>query len=90
MFLAVSTYTAPPDVMSEHRPAHLAFLEELTAAGRLVTAGRQEPPIGGVLVLTGTDPEEVAALVARDPYSVAGVGSYALTRFAAAFGQVRD
>jgi uncharacterized protein YciI len=90
MFLAVSTYAAPPEVMSEHRPAHLDYLEDLTQAGRLVTGGRQDPPVGGVLVLTGTDPEEIAALLARDPYNVAGVASYTVTRFGGLFGQVHD
>jgi len=45
-----STYLQPPDVIGQTRPAHLEFLENEVAAGRLLLAGRKESGAGG-----GTD-----------------------------------
>lgn len=80
-----STYLAAPDVVEQTRPAHLAFLDEEIAAGRLVLAGRQDDGSGGVLVTGDISVEDAADLVDRDPYTKAGVASYDRTSFNGAF-----
>jgi uncharacterized protein YciI len=79
-----STYSQPPDVVAQTRPAHLEFLNEEIAAGRLLLAGRQEDGSGGVLVTGDISTEDAQAIVARDPYTHAGVASYERTSFNAA------
>ena len=80
-----STYLQPPDVVEQTRPAHLEFLKDEIAAGRLLLAGRQEDGSGGVLI-TGDMAEEAAdALVERDPYTQAGVARYERRSFNGAF-----
>ncbi len=80
-----STYLQPPDVVEHTRPAHLEFLEEEIAAGRLVLAGRQEDGSGGVLVTGDMTAEETQDIVDRDPYTAAGAASYERLSFNAAF-----
>jgi len=80
-----STYLQPPDVVEQTRPAHLEFLEEEIAAGRLVLAGRQEDGSGGVLVTGDMTAEETQDIVDRDPYTATGAASYERLSFNAAF-----
>ena len=80
-----STYLQSPDVVEQTRPAHLEFLTKEIAAGRLLLAGRQEDGSGGVLITTDIGAEEADDLVARDPYTRAGVADYERTSFNGAF-----
>lgn len=80
-----STYLAAPDVVEQTRPAHIEFLNEEIAAGRLLLAGRQENGSGGVLVTGDITDEEAQGMVARDPYTAAGVATYERTSFNGAF-----
>ncbi len=79
-----STYLQSPDVVAQTRPAHLEFLQEEIAAGRLLLAGRQEDGSGGVLVTADIDLEEADDMVARDPYTAAGAATYERTSFTTA------
>jgi uncharacterized protein YciI len=80
-----STYLQPPDVVEQTRPAHLEFLADEVAAGRLLLAGRQEDGSGGMLITADLSAEDVEALLARDPYTQAGVANYERTSFNGAF-----
>lgn len=57
----------------QHRPAHLAHLEPLAAAGKLVLAGPFTDGTGSLIVVEADSREEVWAVVARDPYVTNGV-----------------
>jgi uncharacterized protein len=80
-----STYLQAADVVEQTRPAHLEFLNEEIAAGRLLLAGRQENGSGGVLVTGDIGVEEADDMIARDPYTRAGVANYERTSFNGAF-----
>jgi hypothetical protein len=60
-----------------HRPAHLAGLEPLDAAGRLLYAGplvgEAGDPVGSVIVLEAASLDEARSIAARDPYVVEGI-----------------
>ena len=80
-----STYLQSPDVVEKTRPEHLEFLKAEIAAGRLLLAGRQEDGSGGMLITADIGDEEADDLVARDPYTRAGVANYERTTFNGAF-----
>ena len=80
-----STYLQAPDDVEQTRPAHLKFLNEEIAAGRLLLAGRQEDGSGGLLVTADISIEEADDMIARDPYTRAGVTNYERTTFNGAF-----
>jgi len=67
MIVVLLTYV---DDVLPHRAAHIDWLKESLASGRLVTAGRQ-PETGGVLIANGTR-EDVEAWAATDPYQTSG------------------
>ncbi|MES2988663.1 MAG: YciI family protein [Pseudomonadota bacterium] len=65
--------------VSPHRPAHVAWLKQALADGRLVTAGRQ-PETGGVLIANG-ERAEVEAWAATDPFLTSGVATASFVEF---------
>ena len=68
-----TTYTQPVDVVDQTRPAHVAWLHEEVAAGRILLAGRVESATGAVLITGDLTDEEVEDVIARDPYTLAGL-----------------
>jgi uncharacterized protein YciI len=74
--IVLLSYTGDVDAV---RAAHVAWLRESLAAGRLITAGRS-PESGGVLVAKG-DLAEVEAWWQNDPYNVAGVATAKFVAF---------
>jgi len=72
------TYLAPLDQVDAHRDAHIAFLKDLVADGRVILGGRRNPPDGSILVFRGGDSDAVLTAMAKDPYVLAGVVGYEL------------
>ena len=56
-----------------HRPAHLAHLEPLSAAGRVPLAGPFTDGAGSLIVVEAESLGAVWELVGRDPYVVNGI-----------------
>lgn len=69
-------YEKPIEVIDQTRPAHLAWLADEVAAGRLLLAGRQESGAGGVLITGDISTDDAQSMIDRDPYTLAGVVSY--------------
>lgn len=59
---------------------HQTFLDQHYASGRFLASGRRVPRDGGVIFACGSDEEEIAALVATDPFAKAGLAEYELLR----------
>lgn len=75
----ISTYLRPLDEIDAARPAHFAWLDGIEARGLVVTAGRQDPPVGGVVLLDVATETEADAVMAEDPYVLQGLATYAAT-----------
>ncbi|MCV7194816.1 YciI family protein [Mycolicibacterium brumae] len=70
------TYTQPIEVVDQTRPAHIDWVKAQIDAGKLLLAGRQETGAGGILVTSDIEPADVEAMIATDPYLLAGVAEY--------------
>lgn len=90
MYLMISTYLAPLDQVDQAREAHLAFVDDLERAGVLVSAGRQDPPVGGVIILDAATEAEARELMAPDPYLQQGLAEYAATGWKPTRGALAD
>ncbi|MDX1889051.1 YciI family protein [Mycolicibacterium sp. 050158] len=77
------TYVRPADAIDRARPAHLEWLEEEVAAGRLILTGRLESADGGVLITSDLATAEAEDVIARDPYTVQGLVRYERVGFTA-------
>ncbi|WP_213981103.1 YciI family protein [Sphingomonas sp. dw_22] len=63
------------------RPAHIDWLKQGLADGKLLAAGRKVPTTGGLLIARGTI-EDVRAWCASDPFAVQGLADYDFTEVA--------
>jgi uncharacterized protein YciI len=90
VYLMISTYRAPIEQVDEARTAHLAFVDELQRAGVLVSAGRQDPPVGGILLLDVESEARAHELLADDPYVRQGLADYAATGWQPTRGVLAD
>jgi len=81
VYLMISTYLAPLAEVDQLRDAHLAFLDTLQERGLVVSAGRQDPPTGGVVILDVASEAEARAVMADDPYVKANAAEYRATGF---------
>ncbi len=64
------------EVRLANRPAHLAYLEGLGArvrAGGALLADDLQTPVGSMLIFEGGSEADIRAILARDPYALAGL-----------------
>lgn len=88
MYVMISRYLVPLDEVDKARDEHLAFLDGLVKQGKLVIAGRQDPPVGGLVMIEAETEAEARELMAADPYVVRGLAEYAATGFRPSLGRL--
>ncbi|MGX6604505.1 YciI family protein [Micromonosporaceae bacterium Da 78-11] len=86
----ISKYVAPLDEVDQLRDQHLAYIEGLEKRGLVVSAGRQDPPVGGVLLFDVDTEAEALELIADDPYVLQGVAEYTPTGWKPTRGVLKD
>ncbi|MEU4243871.1 YciI family protein [Actinoplanes sp. NPDC026619] len=84
----ISRYLVPLDEVDKAREEHLAFLDGLVQQGKLVVAGRQDPPVGGLVMIDATTEAEALELMAGDPYIQRGLAEYTATGFRPSLGKL--
>lgn len=84
MFILTLTYVAPLEEVDAHVPAHLEWVKAGYASGIFLASGRKVPRTGGFILAKG-DRAQIEALVATDPFMVAGVTTYDITEVWVAF-----
>jgi uncharacterized protein YciI len=90
VYLMISKFLQSIDEVDKSREDHMAFLSGLEERGLVVSAGRQDPATGGVVVL-GVDTEaEAVALMAGDPYVQRGLAAYEPTGWKPTRGVLAD
>lgn len=73
-FFVLEYRYADMDARARVRPDHLAWLQSLLEEGTLVLAGPVGDGSGAMMVLHVASEEDARRVVARDPYTAAGVG----------------
>ncbi|WP_294330614.1 YciI family protein [uncultured Sphingomonas sp.] len=81
MILVLLTYKVDIAQIDALRPAHVDWLKQGVADGRLLVAGRKVPVTGGFFMARGSL-DEVQAWAATDPFATAGAAEYAFIEVA--------
>jgi uncharacterized protein YciI len=81
MLIAISKYLKPLPEVDLHRDEHRKFLKTLLSSNKLVVSGRQNPPVGGVIITQIKSIEEFKKILAEDPFCKAGVSEYTIIEF---------
>lgn len=78
MFLIDVSYTVTIEEIEKLAPAHREFAAAQYRAGKYLMSGRKLPRTGGFILAAVATREELDAIVARDPFILAGVALYAI------------
>jgi uncharacterized protein YciI len=81
LFVVLVHYTAPLTAVDAIRPDHIAHIERYAREGVFHAWGRRDPPAGGVIVAAVPDRATLEAIVAKDPYVLAGVATTEIVSF---------
>jgi len=81
MYVVIIRYTKPLEEVDRARAAHKEFLAKAYDRGLFIVSGRQDPPVGGVIVAREMPREELEAFLKEDGYAKAGVAEYEILRF---------
>jgi len=76
IFVCISQYLVPLDEVDKYLDDHIEWLTRLDQAGRSVVTGRREPPVGGVMIISGDSIVEVRELLSSDPFQKNGCTAY--------------
>ncbi|GAA2652062.1 YciI family protein [Paractinoplanes durhamensis] len=88
MYVLISNYLVPLEEVDKARDEHVAFLDGLLQQGKLVVAGRQDPPVGGLVVIDVDTEAEARAIMAHDPYVLRNLADYTFTGFKPSLGKI--
>ncbi|WP_299921915.1 YciI family protein [uncultured Pelagimonas sp.] len=84
LFAIDITYNVPLSEVDPHIDAHMAFIAKGYAEGRFLASGAKVPRTGGMIIAIGAERSEIEALMAQDPFTIAGVVALQITEFKAA------
>ena len=76
LFVVTLTYQVELDVIDHALPDHAAWLDRQYADGVFVLSGRRVPRTGGLILATNTDPDDLQARLAQDPFAQRGYARY--------------
>ncbi|SDU15487.1 Uncharacterized conserved protein YciI, contains a putative active-site phosphohistidine [Verrucomicrobium sp. GAS474] len=80
-FLVELSYSATPETIAAHRPAHRAYLQTGFDKGILLYSGPQVAAAGGILLARAETLEELQAFCAGDPFAVEGISTQRFVEF---------
>ncbi len=81
MFVFNVKYKKPMAEVDFFLAEHRNYLDTLSAAGKLIASGPQEPRVGGIILCHAQNMDEAQKLVENDPFFIHGIADYEITRF---------
>lgn len=81
MFIVILNYIRPLEEVNEKREEHLSFIGNHIITGKFLTAGRQNPALGGVIVAHNITREELKDILVTDPYYTNKLAEHTIIEF---------
>jgi uncharacterized protein YciI len=81
VYVLVVEYLVPLQRIDELRPAHVEYLQRHYDDGTFLVSGRQDPPVGGLILAGDVGRERLDEIIATDPFVTEGAARYHVTRF---------
>jgi uncharacterized protein YciI len=81
MFIVSLNYKRPLEEVDSHIDAHVAYLKQEYANGNFIASGRKVPRTGGVILCNIKTRDVLKAVLAKDPFNIAGVADYDIIEF---------
>jgi uncharacterized protein YciI len=74
--IVIISYEVSMEVVAEHTGDHRAYLKSLYEQGKLIASGPFAPRTGGALLLRVEREDEIAKIIAGDPFHTRGVARH--------------
>lgn len=87
LFACPSTYQK--EIPAETLVAHRDWLKAAIASGAVLSAGRRDPAVGGLILLRAENHDAAVALLAQDPFVAQGIAVYEPMGFTPSFGDLK-
>ena len=81
MFIVTLTYKRSLEEVDSHLDAHVAYLKQEYANGSFIASGRKVPRTGGIILCNSKTRAELEAILAKDPFNIAGIAEYDIMEF---------
>jgi len=81
MFMVTLTYLVDLSEVDAALPEHVAWLDQQYADGVFIASGRQVPRVGGLILVAGTNRDDLERRLALDPFGRLGLAQHAVIEF---------
>lgn len=81
MFIVSLTYKCHLEQVDRHLDAHVSYLKQEYANGSFIASGRKFPRTGGIILCNNKTRDELEAILAKDPFYIAGIAEYDIMEF---------
>ena len=81
MYIVSLHYIRPLAELELHLAAHRAWLDQHYAANLILASGPKVPRSGGVILVRAMPRAQLDALLAGDPFALAGIATHDVTEF---------
>lgn len=81
LFIIQLRYLKPIAEVERFLQEHRAYLQQGYAAGVFLLSGRQEPRVGGVILMSAADRAAVDGWIAQDPFYRERIAQYTVTQW---------
>lgn len=81
MFIIILKYKKTIEAVTKNLDAHITFLNKYYSQNKFICSGRQEPRIGGIIVCTAKNKEEVNSIILEDPFYKNDIAEYEIIEF---------
>jgi YCII-like protein len=68
IFVVSTTYTKSLEEVGKFRKDHFKFIQKYIDAEKFIAGGRQNPPIGGLILAYNVTRKEIEEILKEDPY----------------------
>jgi uncharacterized protein YciI len=81
VFVVTLTYLVDLSEVDAALSEHVAWLDQQYADGVFIASGRQVPRVGGLILVAGTNREDLERRLALDPFGRLGLAEHAVVEF---------
>lgn len=81
MFILVLNYTKPLKEVDKELKSHIEYLDKYYSLQKFICSGRRNPRVGGVILCSAKNVEEVEAIIKEDPFYIKKIAEYEIIEF---------
>ena len=81
VFVVTLKYLVDLSEVDAALPEHVAWLDQQYADGVFIASGRQVPRVGGLILVAGTNRDDLERRLALDPFGRLGLAQHAVIEF---------